>query len=123
MTVQQATNCAAPVELVTLNTAGHQVLNNATECCPTTVATTTLDVTSMMWNFLQQFKSAESPELERADISIEDAPPPSPAVMTPIPTTNHVPPVEPTVGKQKIGSMGRGGMMKSARRSRRMDDD
>jgi hypothetical protein len=77
-----ATGCNATVQLVTFNTAGHQTLKNATEIFPFGAANTTVDVTSMLWNFCSRFQKAEQP----ADFPTTPSPTPAPTTLARRPT-------------------------------------
>jgi hypothetical protein len=59
MVTQTSEGCNATVQIVTFNTAGHQTLKNATEIFPPGAANTTLDITSMLWDFCSQFEKSE----------------------------------------------------------------
>jgi hypothetical protein len=84
MTVQTTTGCNATVKLLTLNTAGHQTLNNAPEVFPRGAANTTLDITSMLWDFCGSFVSADEPDLGEAIIIEATAAPIVPSTVAPV---------------------------------------
>lgn len=76
MTTRTATGCTgdAPITLVTINTAGHTVVNNEVEEWPPDAATTTLDVTSEMWNFCSRFTKETPPDFSGAGGIASEAP-------------------------------------------------
>lgn len=94
--------CVAETELVTLNTAGHGIVNNAITDEVGGAQTTTVDITSLHWDFLSRFQSAQEP-FDLGDDNdvptpppINNPPPTSPPINNPTPTSPPINDATPT---------------------------